>query len=337
MVEQASKKSQEAQKIKKTTTSKKSELKRGASVKAKKEEKLHELDVIELERMLRGSQVDDEAEEEETPGESKKRYYQAKAMVLELEKKNVSQLILFESIGNVRSEWYKMGGNSALIYKYFIGPRLGKRGKIRPDTERRCRFYDGILSVHWRDQFLAGMKELGYTDYRENVELGIIIYDLGKSWSLKELGEWRKKEREEWEKLNVILKPKRALPELYSMILKLVKLIPPRIPKLPKRQQKVMGERLMKKLTDLYTLYLKMANGRMALEKAKQEMLETVDEMSAILLIIKEDAMWGTTHCLRIGEVLADTKEIVEKQLKETKQEGKKREKEEQEVKGEKK
>ena len=78
-------------------------------------------------------------------------YFEQKQLALILEKSNDSKLILFPSVSTrgAKDEWLKLGGNSALFYKYLIAPRLGKKSPtIRPDTDTNHRFKNGIISIH---------------------------------------------------------------------------------------------------------------------------------------------------------------------------------------------
>ena len=109
----------------------------------------------------------DENDKQIADSQRQKEYYNGKIIALSLEEKNNSKLILFPSLAGADDEWYKMGGVSALIYKYRIGPRMGRKVKILRDNGKRERFTHGVVSIHWLQVFAENMKGLGYLGYRE--------------------------------------------------------------------------------------------------------------------------------------------------------------------------
>ncbi|MBR2998462.1 hypothetical protein IKF34_01640 [Candidatus Saccharibacteria bacterium] len=93
-----------------------------------------------------------------------KQYFKTKQIAKIMEEDNNSKLIIFPSVETKgeKDEWLKIGGNSALFYKYLIAPRLGKKPPtIRPDTDLKHRFKDGIISVHWKNTFLNNLSKIG--------------------------------------------------------------------------------------------------------------------------------------------------------------------------------
>ena len=90
------------------------------TMKAKGRGKAKELKVEEERKAgkVGGAAVFDSENEKEKKKEFRIKYEKVKGKVKELEEKNFSRLVLFSS----GSEWFKMGGNSLLIYKYVIAP-----------------------------------------------------------------------------------------------------------------------------------------------------------------------------------------------------------------------
>lgn len=106
-----------------------------------------------LKGILLESQAGKEFDERDKISQDKHReYYNGKMIALSLEEKNNSRLILYPSLSGTKDEWYKMGGQSALFYKYIVGPRLKKKPVIRKDNDLRHRFKHGIVSVHWGEK-----------------------------------------------------------------------------------------------------------------------------------------------------------------------------------------
>ena len=76
-----------------------------------------QLKQLDLSAIMKKGQAGPELDEaDKSVTAERKRYDSAKVVAIELEKHNNSRLILFESVNKGQGEWYKMGGNSALIY-----------------------------------------------------------------------------------------------------------------------------------------------------------------------------------------------------------------------------
>ena len=67
----------------------------------------------------------------------------AKEKAYAFELKNRSKILLFYS----GEGWYKMGGNSALIYLHLLAPKFGLNPKLKPDRDFYHKFPDGIISI----------------------------------------------------------------------------------------------------------------------------------------------------------------------------------------------
>lgn len=137
---------------------------------------------------------------------SKKHYYEVKGAVLVLEEKNNDTVYLFPSSTGAKGEWYRIGGHSALFYKYFLGPRIGRKDvRIRKDTDVRMVFRHGVASVHHGDRFMYRVKELGYKVKEDR--LGMIVVELGKTFTMSEIKNMGETARSELEQVQLILQP----------------------------------------------------------------------------------------------------------------------------------
>ena len=270
------------------------------------------------EKILRGileeTQSGKEMNEGDKQNDEKYRgYYNGKTIALALEDKNNSRLILYPSLSGEKDEWYKMGGQSALFYKYIIGPRLKKKPIIRKDNDLRHSFKHGVVAVHWGDKFMQDVTGLGLKVKR--IDYGLIIVEMERTYSAKEIDEMRKSEKKEQDKLKKILLPEKNYPDLYGVIRQLAKIIPPKIKRMDKVYRDTIGNAALEVVIKLVEIYFQMSNGRMAVSLSRKEMLAQVDNMTALLVIIDENQLFDLTTRTRIGEILVDIRMTIERRL----------------------
>ena len=271
------------------------------------------------EKMLNGILIESQAGKEMDEGdkqndEKHREYYNGKVIALALEDKNNSKLILYPSLSGIKDEWYKMGGQSALFYKYIVGPRLKKKPVIRKDNDLRHRFKYGIVAVHWGDKFVKDVTAIGLK--ARQIDYGIIIVELERSFTPKEIEEMRNLEKTEQDKLNKMIMPEKNYPDLYGLIRQLARLLPPKIKKMDATYRETIGSRTIEILIRLIEIYFQMANGRISVATAREVMLKQVDNMTALIVIIDENQLIDLTTRTRIGEILVDIKLTIKRRLK---------------------
>lgn len=257
-------------------------------------------------------------ESEEVENEKKEQtiYYDGKKIVLTLEKKNQDKLLLFPSKGDLNGEWYKMGGNSALFYMYYIAPRLKKKPKLRQDTDIRCRFKDGVISVHFIDRFIENMESLGLKVRKD--EYKIVIVKLEQSFTVAEIKEMKGRAAEEEKRFHQILMPKENFPDMYNSIRKLAQLLVPKIKHMDGAYRQILGDRFLGLVMDAYEIYYRMTNGSMTKEEGKKAMRVKIDEMKGLVMLADEVEWFDFTTRTRVGEALVDLQVALERRLGET-------------------
>lgn len=86
----------------------------------------------------------------------KKELKEIRNWALKQEEKNFSKLILFR----VGRDWWKLGGNSALIYYADLAPRLGLNPRLLKDLDFGEKFEDGVISVRKVEKFIENLKKI---------------------------------------------------------------------------------------------------------------------------------------------------------------------------------
>lgn len=252
-------------------------------------------------------------EEEKVFTDTERNYYDAKSYVKKMEKNNVRYVYLFPSISKVEDAWYKVGGNSLLLYKSVLAPRLSREAKLRDDTDRIHRFNTGIVSVKWGNKLMAEAEELGYKANR--IEHGIIVIDLMKDYSETEMHTMRNRIREERGRVKKMVRPKHNYPEIMMAMNDLVRVLPSKIKKLDNSYRGIMSEELLEPMAELLKIYFRFANGRMEKRDAKLEMLERVDDLAAMIYLMDECQMLNITARTALGENVVKIRNTIEKML----------------------
>ena len=243
-------------------------------------------------------------------------YFKLKQIAMSLEKVNNSRFIAFPSVATKgkKDEWWKAGGNSAYIYKYYIRPQMHKTPPvIHPDTDLRHRFKDGYVSLHFKDTLINNMKKLGY---KAREESGILIFELDRTFTMSELKSYRKAEQKDRDALNQVFKPSQAHPDMYGIIIELARVIPVKASNMKVSFRPYFAPELNKSVATLIKTYHRYANGHISKNDAYKIISTTVDDLDAILMLLSENDCLGATSQLRIGRLLADFKTNLKRNFK---------------------
>lgn len=270
-------------------------------------------------RILKGILVEAQAgkeldEQDKVLQEKHREYYNGKVIALSLEEKNNSRLILFPSLAGIEDEWYKMGGQSALFYKYIVGPRLKKKPTIRKDNDLKHRFKNGIVSVHWGEKFMKDVAVIGLI--AKKIDYGLIIVEMEREYTVNEIKEMREQEQKDIEKVKKMIMPVKNYPDVYGLMRQMSHFLPPKIKKMDVVYREAFGKKILEALVNLHKIYFRMANGRMPESLAKEEMLMQIDDITAILAIIDENQLFDLVTRTRLGETLVELKTTIKKRLK---------------------
>ena len=239
-------------------------------------------------------------------------YYEAKCLVLAKEKDNHRYVYLYPSVGGEKDGWYKVGGRSLLFYKNLLASRLGREAKIRDDTDKVHRFYNGIASVRWGDKLMIEAEGLGYKASR--IEYDVIVIDLKRDYSDAEIKTMMGVIRAERDRVKKMVRPKANYPEIMMAMNKLIQVLPSKVKKLDKSYREVWGKELLEPMTEMLKIYFRFANGRMEKRDAKLEILERTDDLMAMIYMMDESGMLDITARTRLGEnVIAIRKEVEER------------------------
>ena len=149
----------------------------------------------------------------------------------------------------------------------------------------------------------------------KRIDYGIIVVEMERTYTAKEIEEMRNLEKIEQDKIKRMVMPEKNYPDLYGLIRQLVRLLPPKIKKMDAVYRDVIGREMVEILIRLVEIYFQMANGRVSVNSAREEMLKQVDNMTALIVIIDENQLIDLTTRTRIGEILVDAKQTIKRRL----------------------
>ena len=259
---------------------------------------------------------DAELEHAKVEREGRKEYYDAKAVAMKLEEKNNSKMYIFPSFGGAEGQWYKIGGKSALFYKYLAGPRMGRKEvKIRKDTDLRMRFKHGVVAVHWGERFIRAAEKAGYRT--KTMEYGIIVVDLDKKFTVKEIKEMAEQEKKDKEKLQTMIMPKENMPDFYARIRELARILVPKVKTMHPAYRETFGMDLLDTTAELFRVYFRVANGTETKGDGKRMLLASLDNMTGMVALADEVELFDLITRTRFGEHLVDIRAAIERNFRE--------------------
>lgn len=256
---------------------------------------------------------EDEDDKAKMNGLSERAYFKNKGYVYELEKNNNSKIYLFPSMGKNIDMWYKVGGKSLLFYKYLLMERLGRNTTTRTDRDTTYQFRYGIGSVRRGDLITKQCREIGLK--AEMLDNGVIIIELGKNVSPREINELVEREKKEQKVLENILEPKHNYPALIGAIRNLSEYMPIKVQQMKAVTRDVVGSRLITPTIELFEIYQRLANGRIRKTDAKQEMLNRVDDIAGVISFIDNSQILELKARVRMGQNLLEVRHQIEEVL----------------------
>lgn len=147
----------------------------------------------------------------------KDRQKKIKREVALFEEGNDRHLLLFESTSN----YYKLIGNSALIYACAIAGRLGRRYNLRPDTDGYSNSADGVISIRDFEALSEQLKGLNIIPDLQLSHDELYFFKLPRVYSESKIDSFRKQIKISYASPSINLKKTTVAPELYMKILEL--------------------------------------------------------------------------------------------------------------------
>ena len=249
-------------------------------------------------------------EEKKSNNLKEKEYYEGKAFAMSKDEGNNSKIYLFPGLGGKEDEWYMTLGRSMVLYKIILAPRLGRKSRVLKDTDDELVQGGGVVAAKWGEELIEGAKKLGYK--AERTEFNIIVIDLLKEFTEKEIGQMRSTVNAERNQVKTIIKPKQVYPNIIYAINGLAGVLPSKIRKLHHSIRDFYGKAMTEPVAEMTKIYYQMANGRIEKRDAKVEILKETDNFAGILHMIDEAGILDITARMRMGQNVVKIQEAVE-------------------------
>lgn len=243
----------------------------------------------------------------------KKKYEEIKNLAKEMEVKNLESLILFKS----GKEWYKMGGNSLLIYYFKIAPQLKIKPNIQPDTDYTKKiFEDGVISFRGVANLKTKLERLKFLKSVKEKN-GLVIFELTFRLEKTQIRDYKVELQEEREKIMKTIAPEVVVaPEIYEKIRFVQKRIFEIVRKLSVYERKYNGELMAEYSRKMAKYYLMINTGMIAEKEGWKKILEMTKLLMMEIVFAMDLKMINQDTGARVSEEIVKVKKMVEKQLK---------------------
>lgn len=231
-------------------------------------------------------------------------YRVRKKEVFALEENNQKYLYFYPASDAATNsvKFYYLGGNSAIIYAGEYADRIGRKAKLRRDDDLgEFRFYRGVCAFSDVETIIEKLLALGGIK-REPDHNGIIALRLPRNYTKTEIRAMYKTRETELEKVNILISPNIAYPEVNKQIIKLRKELPAKINRLSDRYFDTFGKTFFDALNDLCYHYTLLTRKRVDATKAGANMLIAVEKIFTCLSLINDCGVWEVSVCARIAE-----------------------------------
>lgn len=144
-----------------------------------------------------------------------------KAKVMEFEQTNDHHLLVFDSTDN----FSKIAGRSVLYYTLTIADRIHRRYSVKNDSDDYSRSEDGVVSIRALEQLELQLAEINIFPDRKLSTEELHFYKLPKVYNDEQVAKLRDRSRQDVERITSIILPASPIPELYTLILEMNRLL----------------------------------------------------------------------------------------------------------------
>ena len=242
-----------------------------------------------------------------------KRHEEVKATAFKMERLNYDKVIAFIA----KDGWYKLGGHSALFYYHRLAKQLDLKPRLNPDSDFFSTFKEGIVSIRKIETLEANLKKLKiYRNDDLSVPPELYVFDLGYKISEEDVKLMENDAKIKKEKLNQMILPKVAMPELHAAMWRVTNVASRKIIQMNKNTLAMYGRPIMKDITDMQEAFLLMAMGHQDQEQMLKIMLRREIGIKCKLKMAVEVEVWPMENALILGGELVEVERMLKKALK---------------------
>lgn len=144
-----------------------------------------------------------------------------KSSAMKFEQTNDHHLLLFDSTDN----FAKIAGHSVLYYTLTIADRIHRRYSVKNDSDEYYRSEEGIVSIRSLESLEVQLAEIDIYPDRALSTNELHFYKLPRTYTDEQIAKLRDKSEQDVERITSIIIPVSPIPELYTLILELNRLI----------------------------------------------------------------------------------------------------------------
>ena len=249
----------------------------------------------------------------------RKEYDKLKRRAIKFEERNRQYILVIPCDGEMG--WCEMSEHSALIYKYMVCLPLGVPVTMTDDYDSFYIQYDiGRIRTRGFDVVRNRLKKVGLYK-NEKAKDRCVIFEIKNNLTEKELLKLRHEEETRQLAVNSIVKVDFLNPALYQKMMEVAtRLHRVCYRRMDKLSSATNGERMVGLMDDAIRLYYKMAecgkNRPEDLVEYWKEMREKVHGLLIELQIVAGLKLWTRENCVKIGEIVIDIQNRIDRQIK---------------------
>lgn len=179
-----------------------------------------------------------------------------KETVMDFEKQNHTHLLFFKSTNG----YYKLAGNSVLIYAGNVAQRIGYRYNIQIDTDHYSVSPTGIISFHLTKDLEEKLASIKITKDKKKSSDNLVFFRLEKPITDDELAHFQDLVNADKHTINKMIMPKSPIPTLYDYLKELNLAIYQNSLSMPAFARETIGKTLFEISSTMLRRYLEYAN-----------------------------------------------------------------------------
>lgn len=236
----------------------------------------------------------------------------AKEIVFAMERDNYDKIIAFAS----SQGYYKLGGNSALMYYYDIAKKIGRSPTLHIDFDFYSTFRDGIVSIRPIEKFVVDMERNGYKAIEELEDGRIIVFSMPSKMTPEYLERLRKTEENKIKEIHKMVTTNIVWPDVNRELDGLMRVGSNNVRKMETAARECLGFRLLDNILAITKSYYDICNERVDAKEEIPRMLAWITEAKVLIKIFTDQKMWALDACTAAGVMLTKAERLLRVELK---------------------
>lgn len=213
---------------------------------------------------------------------AKEKYYDLKQRVLKWENNNYDKLTVIDA----GKGWYKMFGNSAIIYVCQLAKRLSLKAELISDTDFELTTDKPVYLFRDFEKLEERLKRLKI--FRCSMEDGAYVFDLGYKVDACDLAMMQRENEILRERANKLVLPKEVFPGLRNELRMLARGVYEVVRKMNPAAREMMGDDMVKLCARLFENFVEAANGHTDMRQYLKNSVKDLRRLDAKLLLMSD-------------------------------------------------